>query len=141
MCDALESQNRKYGASGKTFDNISLLRKADTVAVLTGQQAGLFTGPLYTIYKALSAIKMAQCLQGRGINAVPVFWAATEDHDFDEVSTAAVIGAGGKLSTTRYEPQTSYRGKPVGAIEIDGKIENSARTLFDSMPSTEFPIA
>jgi uncharacterized protein YllA (UPF0747 family) len=61
------------------------------VAVVTGQQAGLFTGPLYTIYKALSAVKLTECLRGRGFKAVPVFWIATEDHDFEEVSKTLII--------------------------------------------------
>ncbi|MBO0150375.1 bacillithiol biosynthesis BshC, partial [Vibrio sp. Vb2424] len=75
----------------KTFENIDLLRQPDTIAIVTGQQAGLFTGPLYTIYKALSAVRMAECLRLSGVNAVPVFWVATEDHDFEEVSRASFI--------------------------------------------------
>ena len=59
---------------------------------------GLFSGPLYTIYKALSAIKAAECLRGRGMNAVPVFWVATEDHDFEEVSKTFVLGKKGELA-------------------------------------------
>ena len=56
-----------------------------TVAVLTGQQVGLFSGPAYTIYKALTAARLAEDLNARGIPAVPIFWMATEDHDFAEV--------------------------------------------------------
>ena len=78
--------NRGVRGGEKIFANISLLRDDDCVAVLTGQQAGLFTGPLYTIYKALSAVRAAECLRGRGFKAVPIFWAATEDHDFAEVA-------------------------------------------------------
>ena len=73
----------------KTF---SLLRESDCIAVVSGQQAGLFTGPLYTIYKALSAVKLAGCLRQRNTKAVPVFWIAAEDHDFAEVAKAEFIG-------------------------------------------------
>jgi len=62
VADALEAMNRRWGASQETLDNINLLREADTIAVVSGQQAGLFTGPLYTIYKAVSAVKLAGCL-------------------------------------------------------------------------------
>ncbi len=86
LCDTLTLVNAGFGAGSETHANIELLRDKDTVTVVTGQQTGLFTGPLYSIYKALSAIKMSECLRGRGIKAVPVFWMATEDHDLEEVS-------------------------------------------------------
>src|SRR5690242_9826489 len=91
LCDALARMNRGWGASEQTLKQIETLREADCIAVVSGQQAGLFGGPLYTIYKALSAIKLADCLAQRGIKAVPVFWIATEDHDFAEVATAEII--------------------------------------------------
>ena len=62
------------------------LAQPGTVAVMTGQQVGLFSGPAYTIYKALHAVRLAEWLTESGISAVPVFWLATEDHDFAEVN-------------------------------------------------------
>src|SRR5262245_3938667 len=59
LCETLERMNRGWGASEATLLHINLLAEADCVAVVTGQQAGLFSGPLYTIYKALSAVKLA----------------------------------------------------------------------------------
>ncbi|MBA3767387.1 MAG: bacillithiol biosynthesis BshC, partial [Acidobacteria bacterium] len=97
LCDALEKMNRAWGAGPETLSNIARLREQDCVAVVSGQQAGLFTGPLYTIYKALSAVKLAGCLAQRGTSAVPVFWIATEDHDFAEVATAEFIGCDCRL--------------------------------------------
>src|SRR5262252_8839276 len=58
------------------------LARPGTVAVVTGQQVGLFSGPAYTVYKALTAAKLTECLNAEGIPAVSVFWMATEDHDF-----------------------------------------------------------
>jgi len=82
----LRRQNRSYGCDTVTLDRISELENPDSVAILTGQQVGLFTGPLYTIYKALTAICLANGLKKRGVPAVPVFWMDTEDHDLAEVT-------------------------------------------------------
>lgn len=138
LCDALEEMNRASGAGEKTLANIKLLRDADCVAVVSGQQAGLFTGPLYTIYKALSAVKLTECLRGRGIKAVPVFWIATEDHDFLEVSNAFVIGKEGHLQEVRNEPRRCYENLPVGYVKLDDSIEPTIEELFRDLPHTEF---
>lgn len=134
----LTDQNRRFGASEKTFDNIDLLSKNGTVAILTGQQAGLFTGPLYTIYKALSAIKLSSCLRARGIDAVPVFWAATEDHDFEEIASAFVLGRDGVETEFRLASKESDRGLPVGSIEIPESFAVELQGGFDEFPSGEF---
>jgi bacillithiol synthase len=74
------------------------LAAGDVLAITTGQQPGLFTGPLYTIYKALSAIALAQRIEReRGVPVVPVFWVAGDDHDFAEANHAAVLGRDGEL--------------------------------------------
>ncbi|MCU1290868.1 MAG: putative cysteine ligase BshC [Acidobacteria bacterium] len=138
LCDALEEMNVKCGASDKTLQNIALLRESDTVAVVTGQQAGLFTGPLYTIYKALSAVKLTECLRGRGYKAVPVFWIATEDHDFEEVSKTFVINRETELSELKNEPKRCYENLPVGYVKLDDSIKQTISDLFEELPNTEF---
>lgn len=138
LCDALREMNAACGASEKTLENIELLRDDDCVAVVSGQQAGLFSGPLYTIYKALSAVKMTECLRGRGFKAVPVFWIATEDHDFEEVSKTFVIGQKGDLDELKNEPKRCYENLPVGYIKLDDSITETVEELFRDLPSTEF---
>ena len=118
LCDTLALMNGGFGAGTRTLEHIDLLREADAVAVVTGQQTSLFTGPLYSIYKALSAIKMSECLRGRGIKAVPVFWMATEDHDVEEVSNAFVIDAAQGLAELRVTIAEDEQGWPVGGIEL-----------------------
>jgi len=74
------------------------LAAGEVLAITTGQQPALFTGPLYTLYKALSAVALAQRLEReRGIPVVPVFWVAGDDHDFAEANHAAVLGRDGEL--------------------------------------------
>jgi bacillithiol biosynthesis cysteine-adding enzyme BshC len=80
----LREQNEALKAGEAALSNISRFEKG-AVAVVTGQQVGLFGGPAYAFYKALSAIETARLLTKSGLEAVPVFWMATEDHDLDEV--------------------------------------------------------
>jgi bacillithiol biosynthesis cysteine-adding enzyme BshC len=138
LCDVLEEANINNGAGEKTFENIKLLRDEDCVAVVSGQQAGLLTGPLYTIYKALSAVKMTECLRGRGFKAVPVFWIATEDHDFEEVSKVEVVNSKGNLTEIKNEPKRCYENLPVGYVKLDESIKSTIDELFNEFPHTEF---
>ena len=81
----LERQNKSWDASPKTLANLERLRKG-AAAVVTGQQVGLFGGPMFAIYKALTAVKLAEQATAAGVDAVPVFWLATYDHDLAEVN-------------------------------------------------------
>lgn len=138
LCDALEDANRSWGAPPETLENIGRLRSSSTVAVVTGQQAGLFTGPLYTIYKALSAVKLAACLTSRGTEAVPVFWMATEDHDWDEVRYAEIIACDGRLARINLPVEMHTEGAPVGDLELDESVEEATQRLIELLPSSEF---
>src|SRR5687767_14196152 len=103
--------NATRGAGEETLRNIQRLRDEDCLAVVSGQQAGLFSGPLYTIYKALSAVKLAGCLTQRNTKAVPVFWIATEDHDFPEVAKAEFIGRDCKLADVEVPSEIHKEGQ------------------------------
>ena len=138
VCDALEAMNRRWGAGQATLDNIQLLRQPDCIAVVSGQQAGLFTGPLYTIYKALSAVKLAGCLQQRNTKAVPVFWIASEDHDFAEVAKAELIGRDCQLKNVEVTDVLHREGQPVGQVVVDDSIAAVVDQLFELLPNSEF---
>ena len=94
VVEVLRKQNLAFGADDATARNLDRLRDG-AVAVVTGQQVGLFGGPAYSIYKALTAVHVARELTGRGVNAVPVFWLATEDHDLAEVNHCFLPKRGG----------------------------------------------
>lgn len=138
LCDILLSVNEAAGAGPETFANIETLRDRNTVAVLTGQQAGLFSGPLYTIYKALSAVRMAEELNAADTRAVPVFWAATEDHDLEEVATAHFISASGETVSVRYEPDSVANDSQVGDVVVDETVVKEISGLMERLPNTEF---
>lgn len=142
LCDALTRINKRINSSEKTFENIERLREADCLTVVTGQQAGLFSGAIYTIYKALSAVKLAAHLKKQNIKAVPVFWIAEEDHDFDEIKKTYFLDEKGKLSAAENTPKIFIENSPVGLIEIDETIEETVQNLFGKLfgklPLTEF---
>jgi bacillithiol biosynthesis cysteine-adding enzyme BshC len=138
VADALADQNRRAGAGEQTFANIERLRQKDSVVVITGQQAGLFTGPLYTVFKALTAIKLAEHLRGLGVNAVPMFWIAAEDHDFEEVNHTRLVNREGGLLTITYAGCPPKEGKPVGHVKLNEKISDNIDELIAALPESEF---
>ncbi|HET6861998.1 MAG TPA: bacillithiol biosynthesis cysteine-adding enzyme BshC, partial [Pyrinomonadaceae bacterium] len=138
VCDALQAMNSRWHAGSETLKNIKLLRDSDCVAVVSGQQAGLFTGPLYTIYKALSAVKLAGCLRQRGTKAVPVFWIAAEDHDFEEVAKVEVIGRDCQLKQVEVSTALHREGQPVGGVLLNDSIDEVVNQLFELLPNSEF---
>jgi bacillithiol synthase len=115
----LRNQNITLGAGEETLSNLKRLEKG-AVAIFSGQQVGLFSGPAYSVYKALAAIQIAEELTRRGIQAVPIFWMATEDHDVDEVRHSTWFDKG-KL--VRFELPAAAAGRPVGRIPLGAQIE------------------
>lgn len=135
LCGVLSEANSE---NEKALENIELLRQTDCVAVVTGQQAGLFTGALYTIYKALSAVKLAEDLRARGSKAVAVFWVATEDHDFEEVGKTEIVNRAGALVEIKNKPNDYEENLSVGNVRLDETINQTIAELFDNLPQTEF---
>lgn len=138
LAHVLHEQNREFGSSAETFDRIEELRSADTVAVVTGQQAGLFTGPLYTIWKALTAIKISRQLRAQGISAVPIFWIECDDHDHAEVSQTFVTDREGRLTPVVYPIASALAGKPVKELVLTEDIHQTIDHLLSLLPASEF---
>jgi len=113
----LREQNRGFGAGADVQRNIDKLA-AGAVAVVTGQQVGLFGGPAYSFYKALTAIALAKELTAAGTDAVPVFWLASEDHDLAEIDHCYWPASGGVIERLALDSSESDSGKSVGRIEL-----------------------
>jgi bacillithiol biosynthesis cysteine-adding enzyme BshC len=118
LVSALELQNGPSEA-------LKRLAQPGAVAIVTGQQVGLFGGPAYAIYKALTAVRLAADLTARGIPAVPIFWLASEDHDFPEVSNTFSFNAAQQPVRLHIEPPAQANGvshqsgqRPVGDLCI-----------------------
>ena len=114
-------QNEAWGASAKTLENIRRLR-AGAAAVVTGQQVGLFGGPLFSIFKALTAVKMAEVATQSGVDCVPIFWLATEDHDLEEISHVSLPGPDGSLQAIATATQ-GQPNVPVGTVRFGTEIQ------------------
>jgi bacillithiol biosynthesis cysteine-adding enzyme BshC len=120
----LREQNSAFGASAAAMSNLEKLERG-AVAVVSGQQVGLFGGPAYAVYKALTAIRLAEELSEAGIPAVPIFWMATEDHDLDEVRHVTWFDSGKLL---RFElPEDSTAGHPVGHVRLGPAIQEHVK--------------
>jgi len=129
-----------FVASPTRDAQLARLLRPGALAVTTGQQPGLFTGPLYTVHKAVSAVALSRLLERRWNRpVVPVFWLAGDDHDFAEASSAAWIGADGALSTAALPPRppdaplTPMYREPLG----DGVV-GALAALADGLPTSEF---
>jgi bacillithiol biosynthesis cysteine-adding enzyme BshC len=128
LVKALGRQN----ASSPALDRLA---QPGTLVVATGQQVGLFSGPAYTIFKALHAARLAEWLSANGIPAVPVFWVATEDHDFEEVNHVWVFDA--EHRPVKLEMKRSAGNQPVGTVTLASPPVSELRTAFHGLPFGE----
>jgi len=106
------------------------------LAVVTGQQVGLFGGPLFSVYKALSAVKLADEAQKLGMDCVPIFWLATEDHDVEEVNQIRIPAANGQLEKLSSASQ-SKANSPVGTVAFGPEIADIARHAANLLGESE----
>jgi uncharacterized protein YllA (UPF0747 family) len=133
LCASLVAQQKHWGA-----DAANVRKFADgAVAVIAGQQPGLFTGPHYTILKALTTIKLAKALEQSGIPAVPVFWLAAEDHDYEEIEWAAVLDRESAVQRFRVD-LSNPEGSPSGWLSLGDDVSVATASCLSSLPESEF---
>lgn len=139
VASILQRQNTGYGCGQKTLKNIDLLTKDDSYFVLTGQQVGIFGGPLYTFYKAICAVKIAEWLSQKfKKNFIPIFGLASDDHDFSEVNFIQVIDQDNQLEKIEYLPQEDDWGKSMSRIILSENIQKTIEDFDSATFSTEF---
>jgi bacillithiol biosynthesis cysteine-adding enzyme BshC len=126
----LHADNLLFGSGPETKSNLRRLENG-AVAVVSGQQVGLFGGPAYAFYKALTAIESARELSLSGVEAVPIFWMATEDHDIDEIRHTTWF-VGGKLRNLVL-PRPVEEARPAGRVAIGVGIEALLQEIEDSL--------
>jgi bacillithiol biosynthesis cysteine-adding enzyme BshC len=135
----LHAQQAGRGAPEATSAAAGRLRDSRAVAVVTGQQAGLFGGPLYTVLKALTAIRLADEVgQKHGVPAIPVFWVDAEDHDWAEVNHCGVLDAEGLCHSIVIDDEPPPSGQPVARVRLGASIDRAIDALAAALPATEF---
>lgn len=143
LADILKEQNISFGCGEKTLENIRLLRDEKTFCVVTGQQVGILGGPLYTLYKTSTIIKLAQRL-GKlypEYNFVPVFWLEGEDHDFAEANHITLLSHENLPIKIEYLPDIRPLEKNIGAvgeIVLDNSFQSFLSRVEKTLPSSEF---
>src|SRR5204862_2752258 len=119
LAAVVAAQQRRRGAPPAAVAAGAALADPRTVAIVTGQQAGLFGGPVYTILKALTAIKLAEHVsREHGVTAVPVFWIESEDHDWDEVRSCTVLDADMTPKSVGLPARPAADPVPVAAVKL-----------------------
>jgi bacillithiol synthase len=136
VVEVLREQNARLGAGEETKRNLERLAKG-AVAIVTGQQVGLFSGPLYSFFKAVSAVRFAQEISGRGVDAVPVFWLATEDHDLLEVNHSFWNSKSG-LARLELSATPEAEGRRVGEVLLGERVQP---LVAQAVSSLEGPLA
>ena len=143
LYSALAAQNKSFLAGDNTFMNLEQLKSPSTFAVVTGQQVGLLSGPLYTLYKALTAVQLARWLaeQFPAYRFVPMFWLESEDHDFLEINNVGGISTNNDFVRVRYaqpEEEDAKDLRPVSLRQIDERMEATIAELRAHLPVTDF---
>jgi bacillithiol biosynthesis cysteine-adding enzyme BshC len=139
LVEILRRQNRQLEAGPVTAASLDALASDDALVIVTGQQAGLFGGPLYTLYKALTTCKLARYWSGRLKKpVVPVFYLVSEDHDFAEVQGAGYLDTHHQYKKAVYAPSGLRERMPVGEILLDPGIDATMRELTEEIPDGDY---
>jgi uncharacterized protein YllA (UPF0747 family) len=133
LAEALAEQQARWGVRPDPARRLA----SGAVAVVAGQQAGFLTGPLLAVLKALTAVKIARHLVSQGIDAVPVFWIASEDHDRDEISWAGIVGREPQAHRLEIDFDGADRS-PVGWLRLREGVIRVIDECFDALGSLEY---
>jgi len=143
LSEILKTQNKFYNSGDATFANIDKLKEKNTFAIVTGQQIGMLSGSLYTIFKAINAIQLAKTLSVKfpEYNFVPIFWLEADDHDFLEINNINIIDKKNDALNVKYFQKNLEKERyltPVGRIVLDEFIKDFINNLEENISHTDF---
>ena len=143
LVETLLSQNEAWGLDDVTRSHIEVLGESSSFAVVTGQQVGILGGPLYTIYKTATAVRLASELSAvSGQAVVPVFWLEGEDHDLDEVKSVPLLRRNESVTLTYDVPplEAGRNHGPVGRLKLTDSVAKLLDEVDEALPPTDFKV-
>jgi bacillithiol biosynthesis cysteine-adding enzyme BshC len=139
IAEILQAQQRRRHAPADAIAAAAQLSEPDTVAIVTGQQAGLFGGPLFTLLKALTAVRLAERVrEEHGVPAVALFWIDAEDHDWDEVRSCGLLGPDLDVRSVSVGAPPGANEGPVARVRLDESVVAATADLEATLQPTEF---
>lgn len=139
VASLLKDFNQQFDAGENTYQEIEKLLNPQSLTVVTGQQVSLLGGPLYTIYKTLTAIQYAHRLQKEtGRPVIPVFWLADEDHDIDEISAINLAGTSAPVNISYNHKDYPVSPPPAGSIKLGVEFERFKQGVVEELDDTDF---
>ena len=139
VASVIQAQLARRDAPAEARAMAARLADPAAVTIVTGQQAGAFGGPLYTLLKAVTTIQLAREIEAQhGVPVVPIFWADGEDHDWQEIRSTTVIGADDAAATVTMPAFAGAGDRRSGDIVLDERIAATIEALFAAMPQTPF---
>jgi bacillithiol synthase len=135
----LAAQQERRSAPSAARDAARMLANPATVAVVTGQQAGAFGGPLFTLLKAITAMQLARNVsREQRIDAVPIFWVDAEDHDWDEIASCTVLDPSFQPRTVTLPRPEGAGERPIASLVLDDRVEQTLEELAAALGHTAF---
>jgi len=139
IAEVIRAQQEQRGAPAAARAAAARLADSASVAIVTGQQAGAFGGPLYTLLKAISALQLARRTEReQGAPAVALFWVEAEDHDWEEIRSCTVLDAEFQPRTVTLADLDGAGERPIAQLTLDAGVEQTINELSDALPRTEF---
>ncbi len=139
LATLLDNQQARRNAPPAARAATARVRDPRAVAIVTGQQPGLFGGPLFTVLKALTALRLADFVRDTyDVPTVPVFWVDAEDHDWKEINACGVLDAEAAPRTVSIDGEAPPSGQPVARVQLAASIEAALGALEAALPATEF---
>jgi len=141
LLNEIVAMQEQWGGTKKSIENAHALKDPSTFCIVTGQQPGLLLGPMFTLYKVLTAIALANKVEAEvgGVRVVPVFWNESADSDLPEIDSTCLLDKEGNPSRFTLDLKNIPNGTAIGSLPIDlADLNNVTEWMSHALPGTEY---